>query len=122
MKKFSLLLGLSTLTILLGACSSDKPTAINDGPGCSPGFTSAVTPEVVNLLPLESVRLTLTVFDCGGKPITDIDSNWLSADPTIATVGTTGFVEARSSGNTEIYVVDQEYEVGQIVEVHIAAN
>lgn len=76
----------------------------------------------VDLLPLETVQMTLEVRDCTGLVISDIKPIWTSADPTIATVDATGLVKAQTSGNTEVYVVEKEYRVGGVVDVHVAAS
>jgi DNA/RNA endonuclease G (NUC1) len=64
-----------------------------------------VTPETFTINVGMSITLTATAFDVNGTPIPGAHLNWLSDDPTIASVSATGVVTGTGAGITYIIVM-----------------
>lgn len=70
-----------------------------------PGYTLAVSPDSIQLLRNDTVRLSVTTFDQNGQAVTGVPVTFASADTTIATVSTFGLIRAKSAvGRTTIRV------------------
>jgi uncharacterized repeat protein (TIGR01451 family) len=82
-------------TALLVACESVKVVV----PGVA---TVVISPSTVTLIPEESVQLSARVTDTEGNLLTGRAVQWSTSNSTIATVTTTGMVEAVGAGTATI--------------------
>ena len=68
-----------------------------------PNYVLSVSPPSANLFVAESARLTATLRDADGNPVST-QFTWESTNPAVATVDETGMVRAVSAGSTTIEV------------------
>jgi len=68
-----------------------------------PVITVTVTPLQASVLEGQTVQITPTVTDSAGTVVTDRPIEWLTSDPTRATVSSTGLVSTLAPGQVSIF-------------------
>lgn len=79
----------------IAGCTSEQVTAVTVA-------SVRVTPSTVNAVEGQRHELSALVVDDQGESLPGAVVQWSSDDPTVATVDSTGTVEARSAGTVEI--------------------
>jgi uncharacterized protein YjdB len=116
MRHLDLFLAVSPLVGVLAACQS--PTDPNRA--SAPTVVVAVAPSVAAIEPGESFRFTAAVGGADGTRWTPADLTWQSTDPSIASVGSDGMVQALTAGHVVI-VADWQGTTG-IARVTVLAS
>ncbi|HWP37520.1 MAG TPA: leishmanolysin-related zinc metalloendopeptidase [Gemmatimonadales bacterium] len=81
------------LVIATMAAACSEPTVI----------TIVLTPGSITLNAIGATQqITATLTDQDGKPVTGVTVTWTSADPTIASVSSSGLVRAEGAGSTSV--------------------
>lgn len=85
----------------IAGCTSENVTAVTVA-------SVTVAPATVNAVEGQRHELSASVVDDQGQSLPGAVVEWTSDDPTVATVDSTGTVEARSAGTVEIRATFQE--------------
>ena len=89
--------GVTTVTATAGSVSQTAALSVEQRVA-----SVAVTPTAETVEEGETVQLVATAMDANNRPVASPMFSWTSSRPTVATVGPTGLVQARSGGTSII--------------------
>jgi len=87
---------------LLGGCSDRMCCEPPPPPPNSPVGSVTVTPSSASLTVGDTVRLSATLRDPDGQPLSGHTTRWQSSSPTVVTVDASGLVRAAAPGSAEV--------------------